>query len=194
MNRRLSVVSALVSLFGLAAAGSGAAAYEFAPVQLQDTETIIIPHIVDTDKVGYWQAGQDTEIRLVLGADYRGLVPGMSAANLPRSSEEVYIYLFQQDASKDRLVLNDQGQPICNPCTVRLGGTNPMRSTVYVQSLIQAGNGGVWPQSLYNKVFRGYAVLKARTNLLDVAVQADFLDWTNSLFGRVSQLAVERFD
>jgi hypothetical protein len=161
------------------------------------TETIVIPEVLEKPGYANVVGGMDTTITMVLGADYRGLVPGGSAAGLVRSEEDVHLYLFEKRTSpagaRERLAVNDQGTPICNPCTVKLGGRQPMKRIIHVERLIRDANGGQWLGDAGLGVFQGYVVLKASGNLYDVAVQADTVSALNDGTGlRFTQLAVER--
>lgn len=158
---------------------------------ISPSESIIIPDI-EEDEDFPSEAGRQNTIRLVLGTDYRDLWPGASAANLPRSEEEVYVYLFRQSVGREKLVLSDLGTPLCNPCTIKLGGAWPMRATVKVDVLLKQANNGSWPTSLNGDWFVGYAVIKAKSDLADVAVQASWRESSDNDDGRVTPLAVER--
>jgi len=188
MNRITNLV-VLACLLSLAVAGPASALIVAGPTS--PSESIIIPDIVEDEDFAL-DGGRQNTLHLVLATDYRDLWPGSSAANLPRSEEEVYVYLFRQSIGKEKLVLSEQGTPLCNPCTIKLGGAWPMRATVKVDFLIKQANGGHWPTSLNGSWFSGYAVIKAKSDLADVAVQRSWVDWGDNADGRVTPLAIER--
>jgi hypothetical protein len=192
---RMSFVAGLAAVLTSAfVAGHAADAHAdtLAP-PVMPTETIVIPEIVELPgSPNIHNNGLDTTIKLVLGTDYRELTPGLSAASLSRSQDFVHIYLFEKQTDEmERLLLNDDGKPVCNPCTIELGGRSPLKETVRVERLIYGGNNGSWLAN--TPVFRGYAVLKATKNLHDVAVQADTAKRVeNTQEVQTYQLAVER--
>jgi hypothetical protein len=134
---------------------------------------LVVSHIVDLSPAGNDSNNLSTSLTLAYGGDYAGMTIATGMRQVPRTAATVHLYLFRQDSSGitiDRILTGDSGEPVCDPCTFTLGGSEPAQRTITIEHLILERTNYQWPSGM--PVFQGYAVVKANVAIESLAAHA----------------------
>jgi hypothetical protein len=133
---------------------------------------LIMPRYVETSESG--QIKLDSELTLVYSGDYAEMASTTSMRQLARTGTMVHLWVFETGGAlpSERLLTNDNGVPICDPCSFELGGGSPMKRTIRLEDLILESNG----QFLSQPVAYGYIVVKSSAPIGTIAGHAYVLD------------------